>query len=105
MSLLNMDFHFYYASLAVKIYIRKVGVFVARMKKKTNKKTKRTKRLFFVTIFCLAINAYVLYSVGIIFKDVYEKKHEKKLLVAKLDNLKEEQDKIITYVELLFFCC
>lgn len=67
---------------------------MARMKKKTNKKTKRTKRLFFVTIFCLAINAYVLYSVGIIFKDVYEKKHEKKLLVVKLDNLKEEQEKL-----------
>ena len=58
------------------------------------KKKKRTKRLVFITLFCLAINCYILYSVGTVFKDVRDKQQEKENLVAKLDDLKEEQEEL-----------
>ena len=43
------------------------------MAKKSSKrlKRKRVKRIILVTLICLAINSYVLYSVGTILNDVY----------------------------------
>lgn len=64
------------------------------MAKGKQKKVKKTKRLFLITFFCFAINAYILYSLGVVFNEVYEKKQEKELLIVKLDNLKEEQEKL-----------
>jgi len=63
---------------------------VAKARRKN--KRKRARRVFFVTLFCLAINAYVIYSIGSIFKEAYEMKQESKKLVVKLDELKEEED-------------
>ncbi len=61
-------------------------------KNRRKSKRKRARRIFFVTLFCLAINAYVIYSIGSIFKEAYEMKQESKKLVVKLDELKEEED-------------
>ena len=63
------------------------------MAKKSSKKLrkKRVKRIILVTIFCFSINAYVLYSVGTILKDVHVMKNENKELNVKLGNLKEEE--------------
>lgn len=58
------------------------------------KKVKKTKRLILVTIFCLAINGYVLYSVGSILKDVQAKKEEKQILSSELVLLKEKQEEL-----------
>lgn len=58
------------------------------------KKVKKTKRLILVTIFCLAINGYVLYSVGSILKDVQVKKEEKQILSSELVLLKEKQEEL-----------
>ena len=58
------------------------------------KSPKKTKRLIFVTFLCLAINGYILYSVGSVFKDVQQKEKEKKLLTIELNNLKEKQDEL-----------
>ena len=55
---------------------------------------RKTKRVILVVLVCLSINAYILYSVGIIFKDVYDKKIEKKELSSKLVSLKEEEEKL-----------
>ena len=55
---------------------------------------RKTKRVILVVLVCLFINAYILYSVGIIFKDVYDKKIEKKELSSKLVSLKEEEEKL-----------
>ncbi len=64
------------------------------MAKKRTKKSKRkgASRIFFVTLVCLAINAYIIYSVGSILNDVYTMKKESKELNTKLDELKEEED-------------
>ena len=56
------------------------------------KKKKRVKRIMLVTVICFCINAYILYSVGSILKDVYNMKNENKELTVKLDDLKEEED-------------
>ena len=63
------------------------------MAKKSSKKLKRkrVKRIILVTLLCLGINAYVLYSVGSILKDVHTMKNEDKELNVKLDDLKEEE--------------
>lgn len=58
------------------------------------RKVKKTKRLILVTIFCLAINGYVLYSVGSILKDVQAKKEEKQILSSELVLLKEKQEEL-----------
>ena len=64
------------------------------MAKKSSRRLKRKKvrRIFLVTIFCLAINSYVIYSIGSIFTNVYDIKKESKELDAKLEELKEEED-------------
>lgn len=64
------------------------------MAKKSSKrlKRKRVKRIILVTLICLAINSYVLYSVGTILNDVYNMKNENEKLKVKLDNLKEEEE-------------
>ncbi len=63
------------------------------MAKRRSKKSKRKKasRIFFVTLVCFAINAYVIYSVGTILNDVYTMKREGKELNTKLNELKDEE--------------
>lgn len=61
-------------------------------KKKRKLKKKRAGRVFVVTLICLAINAYIIYSVGSIFAEVHEMKKEGKELNTELNNLKEEED-------------
>ena len=58
------------------------------------KNGKKAKRLVFVTFLCFAINGYVLYSVGTIFKDVHEKQKEKENLSQELVVLKEKQEEL-----------
>ena len=60
-------------------------------KKRSKLKRKRVKRIILVTLFCLCLNAYALYSIGTILKDVHFMKSEKKELVSELENLKEEE--------------
>ena len=64
------------------------------MARKSSKrlKRKRMRRIFLVTLICLAINSYVIYSVGSILNNVYNMKKETKQLDKKLDELKEEED-------------
>lgn len=73
------------------------------MAKKSSKKLKRkrVKRIILVTLLCLGINAYVLYSVGSILKDVHTMKNEDKELNVKLDNLKEEEEVLKSEVKKL----
>ena len=73
------------------------------MAKKSSKKLrkKRVKRIILVTIFCFSINAYVLYSVGTILKDVHVMKNENKELNVKLGNLKEEEEVLKSEVKKL----
>ena len=63
---------------------------MARGKSSKKFKRKRMRRIFFVTLVCLAINSYVIYSVGSILNDVYDMKKESKKLDYKLEELKEE---------------
>ena len=64
------------------------------MAKKSSKKLKRkrVKRILLVTLVCIGINSYVLYSVGTILNDVHTMKNENKELSLELDNLKEEEE-------------
>ncbi len=73
------------------------------MAKKSSKKLKRkrVKRIILVTLLCLGINAYVLYSVGSILKDVHTMKNEDKELNVKLDDLKEEEEVLKSEVKKL----
>lgn len=73
------------------------------MAKKGSKKLKRkrVKRIILVTLLCLGINAYVLYSVGSILKDVHTMKNENKELNVKLDDLKEEEEVLKSEVKKL----
>lgn len=73
------------------------------MAKKSSKrlKRKRVKRIILVTLLCLGINAYVLYSVGSILKDVHTMKNENKELNVKLDDLKEEEEVLKSEVKKL----
>lgn len=65
---------------------------MAKRKASRKLKRKRMRRIFFVTLLCLAINSYVIYSVGSILNNVYDMKKESKVLNKKLDDLKEEED-------------
>ena len=65
---------------------------MARRKSSKKLKRKRARRIFLVTLVCLAINSYVIYSVGTILNDVYTIKKESKKLNGKLEELKEEED-------------
>ena len=73
------------------------------MARKLARKSKRKSagRIFFVTLVCLAINAYIIYSVGSILNDVYTMKKESKELNTKLDELKEEEDVLKSEVKKL----
>lgn len=73
------------------------------MAKKSSRKLKRkrVKRIILVTLLCLGINAYVLYSVGSILKDVHTMKNEDKELNVKLDNLKDEEEVLKSEVKKL----
>lgn len=64
------------------------------MARKGSKKLrrKRVKRILLVTLVCIGINSYVLYSVGTILNDVHTMKNESKELSLELDNLKEEEE-------------
>ena len=64
-------------------------------------KRKRMRRIFLVTLLCLAINAYVIYSVGSILTNVYDMKKESKQLETKLEELKEEEDVLKSEVKKL----
>ena len=65
---------------------------MARRKSSKKLKRKRARRIFLVTLVCLAINSYVIYSIGTILNDVYTIKKESKKLNGKLEELKEEED-------------
>lgn len=65
------------------------------------KQKKNVKRMFFVTVFCLVINAYIVYSVASIFSDVYTMKNDNKELNTKLKNLKEEEEVLKSEVKRL----
>ncbi len=73
------------------------------MARKSSKriKRKRMRRIFLVTLLCLAINAYVIYSVGSILTNVYDMKKESKQLETKLEELKEEEDVLKSEVKKL----
>lgn len=61
-------------------------------KKRSKLKRKRVKRILLVTLVCLGLNFYALYSIGTIMKDVHSMRLEKKKLVSKLEDLKEEEE-------------
>ena len=65
---------------------------MARRKSSKRLKRKRMRRILLVTLVCLAINSYVIYSVGSILTDVYNMKQERKKLNNQLEELKEEED-------------
>ncbi len=56
---------------------------------KVNKR-KKVKNSFVVLVFCLVINAVIMYSIGSIFTNVYYKNKEKQQLNDKLVLLKEQ---------------
>jgi len=53
-----------------------------------------SKRVFVIFLVCIAINTYIIYTVGSVLKDAYLMKAEKKELVQKLDKLKEEEEEL-----------
>ena len=55
-------------------------------------KRKRMRRIFLVTLICLAVNSYVIYYVGSILNNVYDMQKQTKQLNKKLEELKEEED-------------
>lgn len=61
-------------------------------KRRSKLKRKRVKRILLVSLICFSINAYILYSVGSIFGDVYSMKLEKKVLTTELNDLKETEE-------------
>ncbi len=65
---------------------------MARSKTYKRLRRKRVKRIILVTLICLGINSYVLYSVGTILSDVYDMKNENKKLSVKLNEMKEEEE-------------
>ena len=73
------------------------------MARKSSKriKRKRMRRIFLVTLICLAINSYVIYSIGSILTNVYDMKKETKHLNSKLEELKEEEDVLKSEVKKL----
>lgn len=61
---------------------------MARKKKKMNKKSSR--RIILFTFICLAVNFYIFYTIGSVFKEVEDKKKENVNLSTKLVELKEK---------------
>ena len=61
-------------------------------KRKSRSKMKRKRRIFLVTILCLAINFYMVYYISSIFVEVHDKKIESKELAIQLNDLKDEED-------------
>lgn len=61
-------------------------------KRKGKAKLKRKRRMFVVTILCLIVNIYMIYSVSSIFSEVHHKKVESKKLAVSLNELKDEED-------------
>ena len=74
---------------------------MARRKSSKKLKRKRMRRIFLVTLVCLAINSYIIYSIGSILTDVYTMKQESKKLNVKLEELKEEEDVLKSEVKKL----
>lgn len=65
------------------------------MAKKIDKsKKKAKKRLFFLGIICLAVNFAVFYSLGNVWKQIYEKNKESKDLTLELTQLKEKEEEL-----------
>lgn len=60
------------------------------MTKKT--KPKARKRLFLFGLLCIVVNGLIIYSLGTTWKQIYEKKSEKKDLSTSLVNLKENEE-------------
>ena len=73
------------------------------MARKSSKriKRKRMRRIFLVTLICLAINSYVIYSIGSILTNVYDMKKETTHLNSKLEEMKEEEDVLKSEVKKL----
>ena len=63
---------------------------MAKQRSKNRKKRKR--RIFLVTVLCLAINISIIYSISSIFSEVHQKKIESKELAVQLNDLKDEED-------------
>lgn len=59
---------------------------------KRKNKIKRKRRMILVTILCLIVNVYIIYSVSSIFSEVHQKKIESKKLSVELNDLKDEED-------------
>ena len=53
-------------------------------RQKSKKSNKNIKRLVVFGFLCFAINGYLLYSLGTIWNQVYEKKEEKEQLAVQL---------------------
>ena len=70
-------------------------------KRRSKSRRKRTRRIIFITLLCIAINSYVIYSIGSILNNVYEMKNENKKVNEKLNNLKEEEDVLKSEVKKL----
>ncbi len=52
-------------------------------------KRKKSKKMFFISLFCLFLNAIIIYSIASTFQSVYYKNKEKQELSDKLVSLKE----------------
>ena len=62
---------------------------MARRKRKNKKKQRR---IALVTILCLIINGYMIYSISSIFTEVHQKKVECQKLSVQLNDLKDQED-------------
>lgn len=71
------------------------------MAKRKRKTKSNVKRIFFVTLICFAINAYIIYSVGTIFSDVFVMKNDSKELNTKLEDLKDQEEVLKSEVKKL----
>lgn len=58
------------------------------------KNKKRQNKVFLTVLLCFVINGYIFYSLGNVWKDIYNKKLEKETLKAALTSLKEEEKKL-----------
>ena len=57
-------------------------------------KKNKSKRIFIITLFCLAINIYVIYGIAVTFDEVASKEKEKKELKTSLIVLKEKNEEL-----------
>ena len=71
------------------------------MAKRKIKQKRNVKRIIIVTFVCFAINAYIIYSVGTIFSDVYNMKSDSKKLNIELKELKEKEEVLKSEVKKL----